>query len=673
MIGCSWRVTIGKACAGPWSSFLHALCAGDDVRVYAQEEHRRSRMISFIICRLKRYVTVLRVSAKKWKFSVGRHPHNVAPNTLIIFPILDDRLFCGLAGILAVKGEGVPGYRFSLDELFERWNEVSERGLKITRKQTLSMEQYLGGRQPLESLARQIDFLKEDVSFQTLFEVDDHRRRLAVLSGAMSDFIAHEEDLIDEAADTIATVQIEQATNLLTMLKDCAWTLERDILAAFPRIEGLRGNIDPQRSTENSVRQYRKIDLLLNTLDRLEVRGRDSAGIQLALTFRDREAREGVLQDIHDQGLFDDFAKRSMPGDLVDESLFVTGEGTVHSPTCMIFTYKTASVNGELGENTRYLRQKLQRDSILHLALSRATMQEMYMVHTRWASVGSITIENCHPVNNFIPGDHGSIQPGRYEINTWKDYPYYGKGDWTISAALNGDIDNYHDLRAVLEQEGEASIDHRVTTDTKIIPLRIEYYLFRGYNLSEAFRRAVNDFEGSQAIAMQSNLEPGKVFLALRGSGQSLYVGLCDDQFLYSSEVYGIVELTPDFIKIDGEVERVKGDPTTRGQIFILNSEKSRVAGIEAMCYDGCPLGIDESFVQRAEITTRDIDRSDYPHYLLKEIMEAPASVRKTLRGKYRIGGTIMESPPFLSTWVMIWFRRSYGKHWTEEKSGISM
>ena len=34
------------------------------------------------------------------------------------------------------------------------------------------------------------------------------------------------------------------------------------------------------------------------------------------------------------------------------------------------------------------------------------------------------------------------------------------------------------------------------------------------------------------------------------------------------------------------------------------------------------------------QITTRDIDRGAFPHYLLKEISEAPSSFRKTLRGK---------------------------------------
>ena len=42
--------------------------------------------------------------------------------------------------------------------------------------------------------------------------------------------------------------------------------------------------------------------------------------------------------------------------------------------------------------------------------------------------------------------------------------------------------------------------------------------------------------------------------------------------------------------------------------------------------------------VQVAQITTRDIDRGAYPHFLLKEMVEAPGSWRKTLRG--RIGET---------------------------------
>ena len=39
-----------------------------------------------------------------------------------------------------------------------------------------------------------------------------------------------------------------------------------------------------------------------------------------------------------------------------------------------------------------------------------------------------------------------------------------------------------------------------------------------------------------------------------------------------------------------------------------------------------------------AEITTRDVDRRGFRHFLLKEISESPSSVRKTLRGKLVTG-----------------------------------
>ncbi len=176
---------------------------------------------------------------------------------------------------------------------------------------------------------------------------------------------------------------------------------------------------------------------------------------------------------------------------------------------------------------------------------------ETFISHTRWASVGSITDDNCHPVNNFTLGRNIAPQGATWpEIK--KPYPFYGEGNWVISVVLNGDIDNYQSLRNDLEKGGDLIASH-ITTDTKIIPLQIEKHLLEGHDLAEAFRLAVNDFEGSHAIAMVSNTEPGKIFLALKGSGQSIYVGIAPDQYIFSSELYGLVEGTPFFLKMDGE------------------------------------------------------------------------------------------------------------------------
>ena len=58
------------------------------------------------------------------------------------------------------------------------------------------------------------------------------------------------------------------------------------------------------------------------------------------------------------------------------------------------------------------------------------------------------------------------------------------------------------------------------------------------------------------------------------------------------------------------------------------------VDGITRRSYDGRNLPVTSADLSRAEVTTRDIDRGDHPHFLIKEIGESPDSVRSTLRGR---------------------------------------
>src|SRR4029453_16639595 len=72
-----------------------------------------------------------------------------------------------------------------------------------------------------------------------------------------------------------------------------------------------------------------------------------------------------------------------------------------------------------------------------------------------------------------------------------------------------------------------------------------------------------------------------------------------------------------------------------RGQVVVVDAARAGdLDGIRRLSYDGVPLPITADELQSAQITTRDIDRGDYPHFLLKEISESPDSFRKTLRGK---------------------------------------
>ncbi|MDX1708046.1 MAG: SIS domain-containing protein, partial [Desulfobacterales bacterium] len=94
---------------------------------------------------------------------------------------------------------------------------------------------------------------------------------------------------------------------------------------------------------------------------------------------------------------------------------------------------------------------------------------------------------------------------------------------------------------------------------------------------------------------------------------------------------------TPYYLKLDGEKTIAGKQGRTQGQIFILEQmSNGGLDGIKAHFYDGTPLTLDESDIKYTEITTRDIDRQDFPHYFLKEISESPASVEQTLQNRWK-------------------------------------
>ncbi|MFV1991820.1 MAG: SIS domain-containing protein, partial [Acidimicrobiales bacterium] len=230
--------------------------------------------------------------------------------------------------------------------------------------------------------------------------------------------------------------------------------------------------------------------------------------------------------------------------------------------------------------------------------------------HTRWASVGVVSEANAHPLHQREDESAGPV----------------------VLAALNGDVDNYAELKVAHQLHAA----EEVTTDAKVIPVLVSRALAEGLSVTEAVRSSVAQFEGSVAIGVQVGAEPDLVSLALRGSGQALYVGLAQDVFIVASEPYGVVELATEYLRMDGE-SLVNDDPASRGQVVTLDRRRAgTVEGIERIAYDGTELKVKRSELAVASVTTRDIDRGDAPHFLLKELTESPRSFLKTLRGKIR-------------------------------------
>ncbi len=401
-----------------------------------------------------------------------------------------------------------------------------------------------------------------------------------------------ERDLDDGLGSALASDTLEAVNAALVRARDAVWAVARDRLRAAREVAALAG-ADPSVA---AIEAFLSVQVALSAIDRLEVRGRDSAGLHLLVRHHGLDLAEPAISRLVD-------ARTADP-------LF--GSGSVRAMGDQLaFVYKAAAEIGELGDNTAVLRAAIREDSLLHLALADDAAEVMVLGHTRWASVGIISEANAHPLNHEELDGH--------------DRPY-------VVGALNGDVDNYADLKALERLQVPAEI----TTDAKVIPALVARRIEAGATVEDAFRTTVSELAGSMGIAAQTAAAPDRLLLSLRGSGQALYIGLVEDAYVVASEPYGLVEETSTYVRMDGETP---ADPeraaATRGQVVVLDAAHAgSLTGIERFAFDGTPLPVHDGDVQRAEITTRDIDRGEYPHFLLKEISEAPASFRKTLRGK---------------------------------------
>jgi glucosamine--fructose-6-phosphate aminotransferase (isomerizing) len=386
--------------------------------------------------------------------------------------------------------------------------------------------------------------------------------------------------------------RLERINAVLARVRDARWAIAKDRVRTAEAV----GDLLDGSSGRAAIEAFTSVQVALSAIDRLEVRGRDSAGLHLLV--------RGHQLDLESTGISALLDRRAT------DPLFRSG--AVRAPEGMLaFVYKAAAEIGELGDNTRALREAITSDELLHLAVAADTAEVTVLGHTRWASVGIISQANAHPLDSAEQGGHSE--------------PY-------VVGALNGDVDNFADLKSA----GGLRIAAEITTDAKVIPTTVSRRLRDGVDLEESFRRTVASFEGSVAIAASAAVAPDHLLLALRGSGQALYVGLVDDGYVVASEPYGLVEETTRYIRMDGETPANAENPTaSRGQLLALDGSRAgTLEGIQRLGYDGTVLPVTEDDVVVAQITTRDIDRGSYRHFLLKEISESPASFRKTLRGK---------------------------------------
>jgi glucosamine--fructose-6-phosphate aminotransferase (isomerizing) len=550
----------------------------------------------------------------------GRHLSQVPPGALVLFPLRTCTLNCGLAGIVSIRrGSGAAPPLPDLAALAQQAEAVAARNYKACLNGAPLEDAYLGGPNTIAGLLQGANAYKRHGAFRQIMTSADHQRQLAAIRDKLQQLVTSEVSEIKQRAGQMTAASLETVTQRLEMLQDAAWCLDREILRNIDKIKALRGDRPSPPSAAGAAFFY-DVNAVLNSIDHLEVRGRDSAGLSLLFVLEDE--------------VFDDFQKllaaeaptrvaelssRQQPEILSNRSIsqYVTTDPNGRRMVSLAFVYKVAAEIGSLGDNIRFIREQIRRDELLQCLADFPQRYHTVSSHTRWASVGAITEANCHPLDARTPNADRACPP--------------------IHVCLNGDIDNYQELRAEFEDRG-GRIAEEITTDTKVIPLRIYHYLQQGHAVDEAFRLAVSDFEGSHAISMHTPLAPGKLFLAQRGSGQAIFVGLAEELYMPTSEVYGFIEQTQRFLKLDGEKVFEGPQGPTQGQIFVLDQQSpGGLDGVRAMYYDGSPIALRTADIRQTALTSRDINRQDFAHYFLKEISEAPDSVEKTLLNRWRV------------------------------------
>ncbi len=390
---------------------------------------------------------------------------------------------------------------------------------------------------------------------------------------------------------------------------DLAWTLGKDTLGNLEKVRALLAPAAGPGPSREALFAAFQANLVLNSLGRLEVRGRDSAGIALVLVFPGREALLAGEREL-EPPLAEEMARREGLGSFLHGTILKNLPS--RGPAALAFTWKRAAEVGSLGDNPDFLRKEIARDRLFWRFASTPGVKARVLAHTRWASNGVISQANCHPV-----ADRGSLQA-----------PLELPG---FLAVLNGDVDNFRELAAKYEKEGYR-IGKGISTDAQIIPLLLARHYREKGDAREAFRAAMEEMEGSLAVAAISLSEPDLLLAGISGSGQALFAGSLGAGTALASEVYGAVEACGRFLRLPG----TEAGPSGGKPGSILEVRPGLPWGEGALFLDGAPLPDELLKTFTPEISTRDIDLGGHDHFLIKELSQAGSSFRKTISRKFK-------------------------------------
>lgn len=243
--------------------------------------------------------------------------------------------------------------------------------------------------------------------------------------------------------------------------------------------------------------------------------------------------------------------------------------------------YDSAGIAVRNGEDVRVYKEK-GRIAELRKAVDSTFESSTGIGHTRWATHGVPNRENSHP--------HQS-ESGRFTL------------------VHNGVIENYEQLK----EEFLSGVTFKSDTDTEIIVQLVEHFSKEGLDTEKAFTEVIKLLHGSYALGLLDSENPDVIYVAKNKS--PLLVGLGDGFNVIASDAMAMLQVTDTYVEL------------TDGEIVLVAKENVTIKDLDGKEIKRKPY--------KAEIDASDIEKGTFAHYMLKEIHEQPAVMRKIIQ-KYQ-------------------------------------
>lgn len=210
--------------------------------------------------------------------------------------------------------------------------------------------------------------------------------------------------------------------------------------------------------------------------------------------------------------------------------------------------------------------------------------------HTRWATHGKADSINAHP--------HCTEN---------------------VSLVHNGIIENYKQLKAMLESKGCSFVSE---TDSEVIAVLLDYEYKRDKNPERAIQTVTEQLNGSYACAVLFKDIKNTVY-AFKNESPLIFAETNNGNFI-SSDICAVKQYTDKYFVLNNK------------EILIMSASETAVFDKNNHKADKKPIKISEE---------KDVGKGNFAHYMLKEIHDTPEAIKKTLE-KYTADG----KPNFYNT-----------------------